>query len=272
MKPFLKWVGGKRQLLPDIMPRIPASFQRYVEPFVGGGAVFFHLQPEQGWINDLNPELVNCYKVVRDDVEALITHLQQHIYDKDYYLAQRSLDRAEGGLSSLSAVARASRFIYLNRTGFNGMYRVNAKGYFNVPFGRYKNPKIVDATGLRACSDVLQSVTITNLSYADVLAECGPGDFVYLDPPYVPLTQTSNFTQYADGGFGEAAQRDLAAALHHLDQRNVPFLASNAYAPLVFELYEGLSIHIVYAKRAINSDGQKRQAVREVLISNAATR
>ena len=268
MKPFLKWVGGKRQLLPDIEPRIPASFQRYVEPFVGGGAVFFHLQPATGWINDLNPELVNCYQVVRDDVEALIAHLQQHIYEKDYYLEQRSLDRGAGGLSALSEVARASRFIYLNRTGFNGMYRVNAKGQFNVPFGRYKNPKIVDAPGLRACSAALRSVKITNLSYADVLAECGAGDFVYLDPPYVPLTQTSNFTQYADGGFDEAAQRDLAASLHHLNQRKIPFLASNAYAPLVLEIYEGLNIDIVYAKRAINSDATKRDAVREVLISN----
>ena len=268
MTPFLKWVGGKRQLLKDIRPFIPAQFDRYVEPFMGGGAVFFDLAFEFSWVNDVNSELVNCYEVVRDDVEVLIAHLSEHKYEKTYFLEQRALDRVDGGLASLSPLVRASRFIFLNRTGFNGMYRVNSKGYFNVPFGTYKNPTIVNAELLRQCSQHLQRVKITNKSFMDVLAECKKGDFVYLDPPYVPISPTANFTQYSDGAFGQGEQVQLAEELHRLNAEGIPFLASNSYTPLVLELYEGLSVTTVLAKRAINSQPDRRQAIKEVLISN----
>ena len=268
MVPFLKWVGGKRQLLDNIRQYVPPHFERYIEPFVGGGAVFFDLLPEKAWINDVNSELVNCYCVVRDDVEALTENLSHHIYDKDYYLAQRALDRVGGGLSSLDKLTRASRFIYLNRTAFNGMYRVNSKGLFNVPFGRYKNPNIVNEETLRACSSALQQVKITNLDYLDVLSKCKERDFVYVDPPYFPVSPTASFTQYSDGAFGLAQQQKLAEALHELHNKGVKFLASNANVPDIFDLYQGFAIKTVLAKRAINSKADKRHAVKEVLISN----
>ena len=268
MTPFLKWVGGKRQLLNEIRSFIPNRFNRYFEPFLGGGAVFFDLMPMHASLNDVNSELVNCYEVVRDNVEALVEHLHRHKYEKDYFLAQRGLDRAKGGLAKLSKLERASRFIYLNRTGFNGLYRVNSKGFFNVPFGRYKNPNLVNIKGLRSCSQALQSAKITNRDFSEILAECKRDDFVYLDPPYVPVSPTASFTQYAKDNFGKAEQERLALDLHKLNQKGVQFLASNSYTPLVLELYSGLSIHTVYAKLAINSQPDGRHAIKEVLISN----
>ena len=268
MVPFLKWVGGKRQLLSEIRKFVPNHFDRYVEPFLGGGAVFFDLNPHKAWINDVNPELINCYEVVRDDVAALVEHLQRHKYEKSYFLAQRSLDREEGGLERLGKIARASRFIYLNKTAFNGMYRVNSKGFFNVPFGRYKDPKIVNAPTLEAASVALKNVKITNLHFSDILKQCVPGDFVYLDPPYIPLSATSSFTQYSQGAFDMAEQKRLASDLRALDGQGIKFLASNAHADEIFDLYAGFGIMPVQAKRAINAKADGRKAIQEVLITN----
>ena len=271
IKPFLKWVGGKRQLLPEIRSYFPSQTFRYVEPFMGGAAVFFHLMPEKAVLNDINTELVNCFNVVKQFPHKLIEDLSKHVYNVEYYNRIRSLDREKGGLLSLDEVARASRFIYLNRTGFNGLYRVNSKGFFNVPIGRYKNPRIVDEQALLACSDCLQGAHITNLSFEDVLAETESGDFVYLDPPYIPISETSSFTSYADAGFNAADQVRLAQAVRDLDSRGISFLVSNSHTERVFELYEGFHISEVSATRAINSKGDGRQAVKEVLITNRSS-
>ena len=274
VKPFVKWVGGKRQLLRDIIPLIPEDYTRYIEPFAGGGAVFFSLSRKiqkadiPAWLNDINPELVNSYLMVRDQPDALLADLRTHIYDKDYFLNLRALDRTEEGLAALGTIARASRFIYLNRTAFNGLYRVNAKGQFNVPFGRYTNPLIADADRIYACSAALQNIQITCTSFDEVLSRAGAGDFVYLDPPYIPLSQTSYFTSYSHDGFGPDEQVKLARLLYELDKRGGRFIASNAYVPELAELYAGFTIREVKATRAINADKKGRNAVSEALITN----
>ena len=274
-KPFLKWVGGKRQLLADIAPLIPDQFTRYIEPFVGGGAVFFHLSTHltdkttPSLINDINPELVNCYQMVKTQTDELIELLKTHHHDKDYYLEIRNLDRQEGGLAKLSPLERASRFLYLNRTGFNGMYRVNSKGLNNVPFGRYKNPSLVNEDVLRAAAHALRFTAIQNKPFEACLEQAEMGDFVYLDPPYVPLNETSYFTSYMTDGFNMADQTRLAELVRELDQRGVVFIASNACMPVVQELYSGFRQIEVKAKRAINANGKKRQPISELLITNA---
>ena len=273
-KPFLKWVGGKRQLLADIVPLVPNEFSRYIEPFVGGGAVFFHLseritaQQIPSLINDINPELVNCYQIVKTQTEALIRLLKKHKYEKDYYLEIRNLDRLEGGLSALSPLERASRFLYLNRTGFNGMYRVNSKGLNNVPFGRYRNPSLVNEDVLRASARALIGTEISNQSFQNCLRSAGKGDFVYLDPPYVPLNETSNFTSYMTNGFTMTDHQNLATLVTELDKRGAVFVASNSCVPEVRGLYRRFRQIEVKAKRAINADGQKRSAISELLITN----
>ena len=274
VKPFLKWVGGKRQLLDQISPLIPAEYQRYIEPFAGGGAVFFSLSEQlqsaniPAWLNDINPELINAYCVVRDAPQELLEDLKTHIYEKEYFLAIRGLDRTPDGLASLSPLKRASRFIYLNRTAFNGLYRVNARGQFNVPFGRYKNPLIADTKTILACSAALQNVQLGNASFTDILGSAGAGDFVYLDPPYIPLNDTSYFTSYSHDGFGIAEQQRLAGMIAEMAARGARFIASNAYVPELKELYNGFKIIKVKATRAINADKNGRQAISEALITN----
>ena len=274
VKPFLKWVGGKRQLLDKISPLIPADYQRYIEPFAGGGAVFFSLSCQlqrtktPAWLNDINPELINAYCMVRDAPQALLEDLKTHIYDKDYFLAMRGLDRTPDGLASLSPLKRASRFIYLNRTAFNGLYRVNARGQFNVPFGRYKNPLIADTRTILACSAALQNVQLGCASFTEILCKAGAGDFVYLDPPYIPLNDTSYFTSYSHDGFGIAEQQALAGMIAEMAARGARFIASNAYVPELAELYDGFKIIEVKATRAINADKNGRQAISEALITN----
>ena len=274
VKPFLKWVGGKRQLLTDIAPLVPDKFSRYIEPFVGGGAVFFHLSQKMtaqeipSLINDINPELVNCYQMVKTQTDALISLLKTHKHEKNYYLAIRNLDRQEGGLSVLSPLERASRFLYLNRTGFNGMYRLNSKGLNNVPFGRYKNPSFVNEHVLRASAKALIDTQISSQSFQDCLRSARKGDFVYLDPPYVPLNETSYFTSYIKNGFTMNDQKSLAELVTELDKRGVVFVASNSCVPAVRELYGSFRQIEVKAKRAINAHGHKRSAISELLITN----
>ena len=274
IKPFVKWVGGKRQLLHEITPLIPSKFIRYIEPFTGGGAVFFSLSEQiqkqqiKAQLNDINLELVNAYIQVRDNPNALLAELSKHIHDKDYFLAIRALDRTPKGLQNLSPVARASRFIYLNRTAFNGMYRVNAKGQFNVPFGRYKNPNFADSDTIMACSSALQNVEITSKSYADILPQTKRGDFVYLDPPYFPVSATAYFTSYNETGFDTQQQEQLAQLIRQMDKRGVGFIASNAYIEAVQHLYSGFTIREVKAGRAINANKEGRKPVSEALITN----
>ncbi len=266
-KPFVKWVGGKTQLLSELTARIPRDFSRYFEPFVGGGALFFHLLPEQSVLIDINEELTLTYRVIRDRVEELIADLKQHIYEKDYYYQIRNIDRTDE-YKSWSAVKRASRLIYLNKTCFNGLYRVNSKGQFNTPMGKYKNPKIVDEINLRACSQALQKAQIITGSFLEVEEKITRDDFVYLDPPYAPLNATSNFTGYSQDGFDLVMQSSLRDLCDRLDAKGVRFMVSNSNAPLILDLYDHYKIEFVYASRAINSKGHKRGKIPEVIITN----
>ena len=266
-RPFLKWVGGKTQLLPELISRIPDRVAKYFEPFVGGGALFFYLQPEQSILIDINEELTNTYKVIKYHIEELIIDLHQHIYEKKYYYQIRNVDRTDE-YKTWSDVRRASRLIYLNKCCFNGLYRVNSKGQFNTPMGRYKNPKIVDEINLRACSQALQKAQIVNASFTVIEEKVSRNDFVYFDPPYAPLNTTSNFTGYSQQGFNEQMQLSLRDLCLRLNKKGIRFMVSNSNAPLILELYKDFKIESVYATRAINSQASKRGKIPEVIITN----
>lgn len=267
--PFLKWVGGKRQLMSEIEPLMPSKISTYYEPFIGGGAVFLNQQPKKAVINDYNAELINVYKVVRDNVEELIEDLATHRNESDYFYSVRVQDRQEG-FDQLSELKRASRVIYLNKTCFNGLYRVNSSGEFNTPFGRYKSPNIVNETVLRAVSNYLNNNNIELLSgdFEDALKGIRKGAFVYLDPPYDPVSKSSNFTGYVEGGFGSDQQERLRDICIKLDQKGVNFLLSNSATHFIKDLYKDFEIIEVDAKRYINSVASKRGSVSEVLVRN----
>ena len=267
--PVLKWVGGKRQLMPTILNHIPKQFTNYYEPFIGGGAVLFQLQPEKAVINDFNAELINVYQVVKNDVDKLLLSLAKHQNTPAYFYNIRASDRSSD-FQNLSAVERASRIIYLNKTCFNGLYRVNSAGQFNAPFGFYKRPNIVNEFKLRAVSDYLNNndILILNADYETALHDIKKDAFVYFDPPYHPVSETSNFTGYVQGGFDSKEQIRLKNVCDELTRKNIKFLLSNSAVPFITELYAGYEIHIVKANRAINSNGEKRGEVDEVLICN----
>ena len=258
--PILKWVGGKRQLLAEIMPYINKKHTVYVEPFIGGGAVLFELQPKKAIINDYNGELINVYRVVKDYPEELIARLEEHSRNnsEEYFYAIRALDR-EPAYEQLSEIDRAARIIYLNKTCYNGLYRVNASGYFNSPYGRYKNPNIVNEVTIRAVSNYLQSndVEIKQGDYREVLRDLSKGAFVYLDPPYMPLSPSSNFTGYTEGGFDFQQQVELKQECDKLREKGIAFLQSNSDCPEIRELYAEYEIITVQAKRHINSNEEK---------------
>jgi DNA adenine methylase len=234
---------------------------------MGGAALFFHVAPHEAYLADTNPELVGCYKVVRDNVEGLIKELGSHRYDEEYYYSVREWDRKED-FSSLPCVVRAARFIYLNKTCFNGLYRVNSKGYFNVPFGRYSNPKIVDADNLRECSRALARAEIVVSDYAAIVDHVEKGDFVYFDPPYAPLSVTSSFTAYTKQGFDSSDQEALREVCYRLDKKGVFFMLSNSSTPEMLELYKDFTITSVLASRAINSKASDRGPVSEIIVTN----
>lgn len=265
--PIVKWVGGKRQLMFELLKNMPKSYNRYFEPFIGGGALFFELQPQNGYISDMNEELINLYTVVKDDVYKLIDDLNKHKVSKEYFLKIRNLDRTEK-YNSLSDVKKASRFIYLNRTCFNGMYRVNSQGQFNVPFGNYKNPRIVDAENLINCSKLLKNTEICCADFSEILNKVQKGDFVYFDPPYVPLNETSSFTSYTKDGFDLDMQFKLRYVCDELDSMGVMFMLSNSDTKLVNELYSNYEIKKVFASRAINANPNGRGKITEVLVRN----
>ena len=269
LKPILKWVGGKRQLLSEISPLIPESFSLYVEPFIGGGALLLDTQPKRARINDSNGELINVYRTVRDDPDELLELLREHeaLNSSDYYYEVRALDR-KPSFSHLPSTERAARVIYLNKTCFNGLFRVNSQGQINVPYGNYKHPNIVNEPGIRALSKYLQNgVDIRCGDYADALTELPEDAFVYLDPPYMPVSATSAFTGYTLSGFGYEEQVRLRDECLRLKNSGIAFLQSNSDCPGIRELYEGFNIKTVKARRAINSKGNRRGAVNEVLIS-----
>ena len=269
--PFLKWVGGKRQLMPSIVDHLPENIKdyRYIEPFIGGGAVFFNLQPTNAVINDYNEELINVYQVIKDNLDDRIIDLKKHKNEAEYFYSIRSLDR-NGEFKKLSAVKRASRLIFLNKTCFNGLYRVNNAGEFNSPFGRYKNPNIVNEPTLKAVNKFLNNnnVEINSGDYSEILKQTDKKCFVYLDPPYHPISESSNFTGYVQGGWNMYDQIDLKTACDELHKKGVKFLLSNSSADFIKDLYKDYKITIVKANRAINSNGADRGEVDEVLIRN----
>ena len=265
--PIVKWVGGKRQLMFELLKNMPENYNRYFEPFIGGGALFFELQPDNAYISDMNEELINLYQVVRDNVDELIADLQKHDISKDYFMEIRNIDRTDE-YKNWSDVKKASRFIYLNRTCFNGMYRVNSKGEFNVPFGHYKNPRILDENNLINCSNLLQRTEIKHADFSEILKKVKKGDFVYFDPPYVPLSETSSFTSYTKDGFDVDMQFKLRDVCDELDSLGVNFLLSNSDTKLVNELYENYNIKKVFASRQINANADGRGKITEVLVRN----
>ncbi len=265
--PFVKWAGGKTQLLATFDEYIPEHFNRYHEPFVGGGAMFFNMcrrTPQlSASLSDLNQELINCYAIVRDDVEQLIKALKKHKNESNYFYQIRSLDT-----SSLTDVERAARLIYLNKTCFNGLYRVNRSGQFNVPFGSYKNPRTCDEDNLRATSKALGKTRIVHRHFAEALKTARKGDFVYLDPPYQPLSATSSFTSYTSKCFGEDDQKQLASIFAELDRRGCLVMLSNSDNEFVRELYGEFRQEVVYATRAINCRADRRGRISELLVLN----
>jgi DNA adenine methylase len=271
-KPFLKWAGGKQRLLKQYEAYFPPHFQRYVEPFVGGGAVFFHLsnsgrRPKAVLLFDKNPELINVYRVVRDSVDELLDQLAVHQrkHDRDYYYHIRHLDRS--GMA-LSDVEKAARTIYLNRTCYNGLYRVNGRGQFNVPMGSYKNPRIVLQNVLRASSSALQGVCLEVGEFEGAVDLGQPGDFFYFDPPYDPVSKSANFTSYTAAAFGDDDQRKLARVFAQLSEQGCYCMLSNSHTPFILELYREFRIETVQAGRAINSDAGRRGSVTEVVVLN----
>lgn len=268
--PVLKWVGGKRQLLPEIERLLPPFFSTYYEPFVGGGAVLFYLQPDKAVVNDINAELINVYQVIRSNCAELLKDLKKHSNEAEYFYALRAKDRDRDKYGQLSAVQRASRILYLNKTCYNGLFRVNRKGQFNVPFGRYKNPNIVNEERLRAVHRYFNraSVTFKCGDFAAAVQGSKAGDFVYFDPPYDPLSASANFTAYDRGGFDRKQQLRLKELCDQLSQRGVKFILSNSATDFILDLYRDYEINIVQARRAVNTRADLRGAIAEVLVKN----
>lgn len=273
IQPFLKWAGGKRQLLPKIRKYYPDKFNRYFEPFVGAGAVFMDLKYDDIVINDLNEDLINAYNAVKDDVDNLVNLLKKHAKynNKEHYYKVRQYDR-DGELEKMSDTARAARFIYLNKTCFNGLYRVNSKGQFNVPFGDYKNPNIVNETVLKSVSYYFNEnkVEILNTDYKKALEGAKAGDFIYLDPPYAPIDEKQSFVSYTSVGFDLNDQEELRDVFVELDKKGCYVMLSNSSVPIIHELYKEYkdTTKVLGATRMINSNAKGRGKVDEVLVMN----
>ena len=271
LQPFTKWTGGKRQLLGELRSYMPETYGRYFEPFVGGGALFFDLAPEQAVINDFNEELINAYRQIKNNPAELINLLIKHKENnsKDYYLELRSADR-DGRISRMTGVERAARILYMLRVDFNGLYRVNSKNQFNVPYGRYKNPKIVDVDLLYQISEYLNEndVEILQTDFAEAVKDAQTGDFVYFDPPYIPLNETSSFTSYTHEGFSYEEQVRLRNTFKELTERGVYAMLSNSSSPLVEELYKDFNIYFVEAQRTNGAKSSSRGKISEIIVTN----
>ena len=267
--PIVKWAGGKRQLLPVLQQFIP-SFSDYYEPFAGGAALLLALKPKVAIINDYNSELMSTYRVIKENVNALIDDLTCHENNKEYYYQLRRLDRNATEYGKLSAVKKASRFLYLNKTCFNGLFRVNKSGEFNSPFGRYKKPNIVNEVRLRALNSYLNTANITLLtgSFEASLKGIQKDAFVYFDPPYDPISETASFTGYTSTGFDREGQIRLKQLCDELNECGVKFLLSNSATPFIVELYKQYKIENINAKRNLNANPDTRNMIGEVLIRN----
>jgi len=273
-RPFVKWAGGKRQLVEELLRSRPGEYNRFIEPFIGGGALFFALRPDNAFISDINEELINIYTVVRDNVDKLIVELKEHEKKykggdpQGYFYDVRNVDR-EAGYARWSNVRKAARLIFLNKTCFNGLFRMNSRKQFNTPFGFYVNPAIVDENNLLACSRVLASAEIAATGFDHVLNIAQKGDLVYFDPPYVPLSSTANFTSYTGEGFDLEMQKRLRDVCDQLDAKEVKWMLSNSYTDFVLDLYKDkYHIRTVEASRAINCKADKRGKVAEVIVTN----
>jgi DNA adenine methylase len=269
--PFLKWVGGKRRVLPEIFKDMPEMFDHYYEPFLGGGALFFHmrshglLMDNQVTISDANLRLIRTYKAVRDDVEGLIERLTvyKERHGKEFYYDLRAVDIDR----KRSDTDVAAWMIYLNKTGFNGLYRVNKRNKFNTPFGRYKNPKVCDIPNLRACSHALQGIEIKHAYFDHMRDRIKKNDFVYFDPPYVPVSVTSSFTAYTNNGFGSLEQTILCDFAQEIKKKDAFVTLSNSDHPFVRKLYKGFRVRSIQVGRSINSKSSARGKVGELIIS-----
>lgn len=266
-RPVVKWAGGKKKVIKHIMNRLPASIETFYEPMVGGGFVLFYLANlrrfKKAIISDVNPELINAYRVIKKDVESLIQELSKsrYAYNKQTFLEHRAADT-----DSLDAKERAARFIYLNKTCFNGLYRVNKDGKFNTPFGTYTNPQICDTENLRAVSKCLKNVKILQKDFEEVCTTVTDGDAVYFDPPYIPLSKTSNFTSYTSGGFGLKEHIRLQNCFSYLADRNARIILSNSCAPEALELYQAYDMDIITGPRNVGGPAEYRKSVSEMLV------
>lgn len=266
-KPVVKWAGGKAKLISQFQEYMPQRFNNYHEPFLGGGALFFHLASDliagnaTAYLSDLVEELINLYQVIQNNVDDLIRVSRTHRYEKEYYYQIRALDP-----SQMADIERASRILFLNKTCFNGLYRVNKKGQFNVSFGDYTDPVIVNEEALRGASGALRHAKIFSGDFELVLNNAQKGDFVYLDPPYVPLSSTSDFTQYTPDSFGAFDHKRLKNVFDELTSRGCYVMLSNSYTEFVIDLYSGYNVKTINAARAINSNTAKRGAIKELLI------
>lgn len=268
--PVVKWVGGKRQILSEIRKYVPTNITTYYEPFVGGGAVLFDIQPNKAVVNDINSELINLYQVIKDNVEDLIQDLKKYNNEEDLFYQVRELDRDKAKYSLLTPIEKASRIIFLNKTCYNGLFRVNRAGEFNTPFGNYKNPNIVNEKTIKAVSKYFNKANITffNKDFEEVLIPARKGAFVYLDPPYDPVSSTASFTGYDRGGFDRDEQCRLKHTCDKLNEKGVKFILSNSATDYILELYKDYKIEIIQAKRTINSNPKKRGEIDEVLVRN----
>lgn len=269
LTPIVKWAGGKRRLLNKIVPFIPPDITTYYEPFLGGASVLLAVQPHSAIVNDLNKDLITLYRIIKTDIENLIEHLRQHRNTPEYFYAIRSLDRTPTQYESMTDLERASRMLYLNKTCFNGLFRVNSSGQFNVPFGHYKNPNIVDEKALRDIHRYFNEsiIEFQNNDFEKILLNIDdPSAFVYIDPPYDPITKTASFTAYQKQGFDKTDQIRLKECCDILTRKNIRFIASNAATDFISELYTGYNIITIDARRSINTNSAKN--ANEVIIKN----
>ncbi|MGB3401980.1 MAG: DNA adenine methylase [Microcoleaceae cyanobacterium] len=268
-KPFLKWAGGKRQLIKELIKYMPKRYDTYYEPFLGGGAFLLELQPDPAIINDTNSELINCYSIIKFALNELIEELKPYKNDEDYYYEVRKWDRQKD-YNSRTSIERAARIIFLNKTCYNGLFRVNSKAQFNVPFGRYKKPNILDEAVLKAVSQYLNKadVKILNTDFAEAVKTANKNDFIYFDPPYDPVSNTASFTGYDVNGFNRDQQKRLKKVVDELTDRGCKVMLSNSYTDFIIDLYQDYTQVKLSATRAINSKASRRGKVDEILVMN----
>lgn len=266
VQPFLKWAGGKSQLIEKYAGFFPQRYNRYLEPFLGGGALFFYLEPNKAILNDSNKDLIQCFSVVKTNAKQLINLLKTHreCHGKEYFEKMRK----DYNTKKLNKIERASAFIYLNKACFNGLYRVNSRGEFNVPFGKHKNPAIFDEENLLVASKLLKHTNLYSDDFSKILNYASRDDFIYFDPPYYPLNKTSSFTSYTAERFLENEQKKLADVFKALDRKKCKVMLSNSDTGFIKNLYNGYRIETVKANRAINCVGEKRGPVNELVILN----